>query len=889
MEAKGRLAVVAAVLSLGMVAAWFAFDRREAAPPIAPAAAATNGPPDADAASLVHAEAAPTAPVADAVVEASAAAPSRSEVPVAGPKLATLRGRCVDGRGTPLAGCKVQLNGWECNSQRMETWLKDHADKPIWKNPDTITTGSDGVFAFTFWPPPPFQFALDVDCNGCAGMGGRWTELAEGATRDVGDIAMSPGVHVVGRVIDDGNVPQEREYVTLRRRGDGRAVFDAIVPRGSSQAVSRPDGAFTMRGWLPPGDYEVTTQKSELQSPERVTLTIERPEVDLVVVVRQRRAEDAISGRVIDETGAPVPRARIDDRSARGWASAASERDGTFEIRRQKTNDSKTASLILVSNEYEVGADGPRQVAWGTKDVEFRVTTAPSLTVRVTDATHAPVGSYLVRLIPRNRNGSSSDDSRARAQGRHDDGTVVIPGLTRGDWLLFVEFPSDLGFDAIAETFTQEAGPRRFDLHARPSQRRALRVVGADGAPIAGSKVQLCDPFGKPLDDTRMVMSPEQWLWNASGPHARVLFEGETDAKGHLELRGPGGRDLGLCVLGPGHLPLRVPAVRLEIADELVVPVSRGARLVGRIVPPEAFAELKRRAGVAPAEPFGDPPQLTFRSDQGVSFPKDHFTANNLSGLRITADGSFAADGLPPGTWEVFVNSMVTFGQGGIGRAFRAGRVDLVDGETTQRDLDLGGLLPGTLRGQVLWNGRPFADSEVNLQNADDYARVTTDAEGRFEQLLAAGEWRLTVSKDRDDRGWSMFACASKARVVRGEVTTQTFALEAGTLHATVLDANGKPAAGVTIQLKNDEDYDSLPPSDDAGAAACELTAGTWRMRALPKQFASHEAQGRLWAEARANGVQDPLASLWIELGTVTVTGAQTIDLPIRLPATAGY
>lgn len=888
MEAKGRLAVVAAVLSLGMVAAWFAFDRREAAPPIAPAAAATNGPPDADAASLVHAEAAPTAPVADAVVEASAAAPSRSEVPVADPKLATLRGRCVDEQGAPLAGCTVKLHGSESYRQRMEAWLKDHAEKPAWQDPDPIITGSDGMFAFTFWPPPPLQFELSCRREGCGAMNGRWEELAEGVTQDVGDVFMRRGVHVVGRVLDVDDAPQEGVCVTLRLRQTGLADGDQVKPLWGWQAFTKADGSFAMDGWFVPGYYAVDTQKLELQSPKAVTLSAERPDVSLVVVVKLPAPKGVISGRVLDETGAPVRNVRIEDRSARGWASAESKRDGTFAIERQKTNDSEIAKLVLVTHDYEATADGPRQVAWGTKDVEFHVTRAPSLTVRVTDAANAPVGSYVVRLVPRNRNGYSSDDSKPRAEGQHDDGLVVIPGLTRGDWLLCVEFPPDTGFDPIAEAFTQQAGPRRVDLRAGPPQRRAMRVVDVAGASVADTAVLLCDPFDQPFDDARQILSQEQWLLNAGSKCARVLSESVTDAEGRTELRGPAGRDLGLCVLGPGHLPVRVSPVRLEIDDELVVRVSRGARLVGKIVPAEALVELKRLAGVTPGATLKPPLSLSFESQQG-RFPKLGTGTGSLAWLQIAADGSFDARGLPPGPWDVGVDGRVVFGSGSFSRRFPAGHVDLVDGQTTQFDLELTAMLPGTLRGLVLWNGQPLVDTAVELECAENRVQVTTDKDGRFEQLVAPGEWCLTLSRERDSRSWSRFACSSKARVVRDEVTTQTFALEVGTLHATVLDANGKPAAGVTIQLKNNEDNDSLPPSDDAGAAACELTAGMWRMRALPKQFASPEAQGKLWTEARANGVQDPLASLWIDLGTVTVTGAQTIDLPIRLPATAGY
>jgi protocatechuate 3,4-dioxygenase beta subunit len=572
MEARTRVVVTAiAVLAVAMVA-WLLLDPATPAVPTpepsviatAPSTASPVVPATTDATSSTKAAAAATGDTADAAARVAA--------PIADPKLATLRGRCVDENGAPLAGCKVSLNGWMGNSERMDDWLQKHGAEPQWKAPPAITTANDGLFELCFWPPPPFQFTVDVRQDGRGTMGGRWSGIAEGSTKDVGDVRMSPGVRVSGRVVDEQGKPREKDYVTLQRDRTARSR-EGIEPIWGEQTVSKADGSFILRNWLPPGEYTISTQGSELQSPKTVQLIAERRDEVLALVVRVPTPGEMISGRVVDDAGAPVRGIEIEDRSAYGRSSARSGRDGTFKLEQRGAGGAKTASLVLSSQEYEVD-EAPREVAWGTQDVEFRVRKAAALTLRITDEQGAPVDSYLVRLIPRNRSRWSSSDSEPRAKGKHEDGTVVIAGLTKGDWMLMVEFAAASGFCALQLDFTQDAGHKRFDLRALQAQRRTLRVVGPDG-PIAGTTVQLCDLFGTPLTDGRMVMQRDHWLMNSGNRNALVLWEGTTDGDGRVVMAGPGDRDLGVCVPGPGHLPVRLAPVSLGVAEELVVTVGR--------------------------------------------------------------------------------------------------------------------------------------------------------------------------------------------------------------------------------------------------------------------------------------------------------------------------
>ncbi|MBM3962778.1 MAG: hypothetical protein FJ306_12885, partial [Planctomycetes bacterium] len=706
-------------------------------------------------------------------------------------------------------------------------------------------------------------------------MSGRWITLAEGSTTDVGDVVMAPGVMVTGRVVDASGAPMAQEYFNLTRRSDRAVGDDRVGPLWGAQVVSGPDGTFAVRSCLPAGEYDVSTNQLVLQSPKLVTLVVDRPTEQITVVVAPPPAVATIRGRVLDESGAPVRGVLIEGIEDRaGSINTYSKKDGTFEMRQrdEPRGRSKTAVLTVVADDFEVDeASARREVPWGSIDVELRVVRAPALTLRVTDAAAAPVEAFAVYLLPCNRGGWSSMDARPRAQGTHQDGTVVVPGLTRGDWLLVVDFPTSTGFESLYVTFRQEGGPRRMDLRALPAARRTVRVVATDDTPVAGAVVQLCDPFGAPLDEQRLLLRREQWLMNSHAAAALVLSEGTTGADGRVELRGPGDRDLALYAPGPGHVPLRQSGIRLDADGEIVLRVSRGARLVGKVVPPDAVAELRRLAnGVASdAFPARYRPRLSLSAEQWRRFPQNQGGADELAALRIADDGAFDATGLPPGQWQVEVTGWIRHDHGVAARVFRGATVQLADDVTTTQDLDLSFVLPGALEGLVFLNGQPFASGTVHLMGAGQQTNAKTDTEGRFRADLFAGEYRVHAYKETPLGEWVSLPCPTAVHVVRGQTTTQTFAIASAALRITVLGATGKPVEGVEVFLRGAGNGTRLTPTDAAGATATEVVPETLTLRVLPKALAEPHAQQALWREANARGDRDPLAAHWLTLRTI--------------------
>ncbi len=872
----GRLTLLALATVIVAAVAWWS-SQRDPAPLHAPADATATAP----SAAMVETGAAAAAPAATA--DAPTDEPERRAAPAPtgspDPAHAVLRGRCVGADGAPLPGCTVTMSGWGANTERMDRWLRDHGKEPERIRPEPITTGADGRFEFTFWPPPPFQFSLHCKREGHGSMDGRWHTLAEGSVTDVGDVVLAAGVQVHGRVVDEQGVGKAKEYLSIERlsspRPDG-AARAATEPRWGEQVYTAADGSFRTRDWLAPGAYRLRTNTTMDVEPAQIELQAEQPLHEVTVVVRTPPKMPTIRGRVVDEAGQPVHGAQIECRSsANSSPRTSSRRDGSFElVAGQDTPPEST--LVVEAAGFEPFSSDPR-IAWGRTDVEFRLTRAPALTVRVTDREGAPVANFTVRIVQRNTNRWSSDDAKVRAHGPHENGTATIAGVRTGEHLLIVEFPTASGFDTLFET-VQVAGPTRVDLRADTAAERSVRVVAADGQPVAGARVQLCELFGGEFGAQRLVMQRDHWLRNVGGNHALVLGDGVTGADGRVALRGPQGRTFGLQLPGPGHVPATATGFRCDAPDEFVVTVSRGARLEGRIVPAEALAELRRLAGVPPDEAFGRRrPSLQLVRERGERFP-DHRTQIGLGDtpLAIGDDGTFAADGVPPGNWKVELVTVVAHGNGWSSRGVQMTDAVFVDGQTTTLRLDASALLPGVLEAQVIVNGAPLADQQVSLQAGEEWHGPVTDAQGRFVLHCRPGSYTLRTHDAIE------IEALAPAIVVRGETTRHTFVVASGTVVVTVVDADDKPVSG--LRLFADPPRRFLPATDQQGRVELRMPVGERRLYALPRRIMTEQDMARIDQEGRTAGRSDPFAPHRLDAGAVQAREGQTTERRIRLP-----
>jgi len=885
MRVRGTLLLF--VVALAAIAAlWWFGAGGDAAPPRSAerSAAATEESPAAPAATSLTA---PTATATDAAPRNDQRTAGTTTSSEAATKNAVIRGRCVDEAGTPIAGCKIKAHGLSGSQNRMEAWRRDHPE-PEWKDVER-TTAADGRFAIEFWPPPPFQFLLEVRNGDHVPLYARWSSIAEGATVDVGDVTMMRGVVVQGTVVDETGAAVEKVQVAIRSTGrNGRGFGDGRPTPHDGHGLSDRAGRFRCSSAVAPGSYDIDVGSRHLAKPLRVALEPTRPIEELTIVVRAKDEHAEIRGKVVDDTGQPVAGAEV---RTDGPCLTLSNRDGTFVLQNHAPMAVDKVTVFATHAAHEP-AQPAAAVAWGSTNVVLTMQRGSALAVYAFDEARQPLNDFTVRVLPRDTDRFSSTDSDVRARGPFAAGFASVVGVGRGKWTVVAEFPSrERRTTVFAPIEVTALGAMRVDLSAPRDVQRVVRVVNAAGAPVAGSKVQLCMPLGETFDDRSSILGTEQFWWS-SGNKALLLGDGITAADGRVALAGPPDRSLAVNAPGPGHVPVRVGPLPWTPEPELVITVATGARLHGRVGPPEALAEMRRLGGER-ADPKTAGIQLMRGSGRTTEqLPRPTETEQ----FTLDERGAFDIGGLPPGEWTVAVTYTQEMARMAIGKTLPVGTVVLRDGESTQLDPDASAILPGTVTGTLAKNGVPCADAQLHLEgwlpgqtekHATDHLSVQTDADGRFTTRVRPGTWRARVTTQSGGRR-SSFRCAETATVIVGQATHCDFTVWTGSLSVTLRDAAGSPAADVEIDavFEGSDERAALPKTDASGASANEVGAGTLRFRVLPKRLQSNDARTKLWQESREKNVpwDTVLAPLWIDLGIAVVTNTAPTTIELRLP-----
>ncbi|MFT4843668.1 MAG: hypothetical protein ACJA0V_004284 [Planctomycetota bacterium] len=836
-----------------------------------------------------------TAPAATHDANDSLADANRTVIDSDEPRTATVTGRCVDASGNALLGAAASIYGYLERGERGKLWLSTHDTAPVWTNAIVLKTGAGGRFSISFVPPPPFAFTLTLTLrtDGLVATHFDWDAIDPGSVIDVGDVKLGPGITLRGRVIDSRGAPMAKASVRVQPKQDGTTATDATAADGersmrirlalATTFRSAGDGTFLASTSLPEGTYTIYVSGEELVSPPTIGLSLQERDHALEIVVKSLADIPHVSGRVLDDHEEPVANVEVGtpDTDQIGRFETRTRRDGTFLLRANTTPKAATIPLVVRAQEHECNVQ-PVEVAWGTEDVTLRVVRGAELTVRVTDPQQRAIERFTVRMVPRERGGYGSDDGRVRAEGRHQDGIAVVPGLLRGKWLIVVDFPDRPGADVLmAPLQVDTIRATRVDLVRQPSAERVVSVVLADGSPVAGTSVSACDLFGSPWNTYRSVMNYETWLFNAGAPQSVLrVASATTDAQGRARLRGPGGREYLLQAESETHLPKLVESVRLDIPGELRIVVQAGASLHGRIEPLTALDELRRLAGLKPGESFGArAPFLTLAAAEGHGrFPSPSVYLTGNQPLAIADDGAFAAGGLPLGAWHVSLN--------GQGTQASVGSVTLIEGQTSELIVKIPWLLPGTLEGTVLWNGAPFADRPVTLVSAGHgrHLQATTDSTGKFTVQAAKGRYSLEMSVSSEQRAISLTA-PETVDVTSGETATCEFHATSGRVRLRVLDPDGAPLSRLMLMAtRPGETFRYQPATGADGEVELQLPPGTWSFAIFPKRIDNREDRTRIRREGQAAGIEDPLAEHRLLLGELVVQAGADQRLELRLP-----
>lgn len=438
----------------------------------------------------------------------------------AGTRLAPrgLRGRLVDGAGSPLPGVEVRLG--VISSE----WL----NKPIDRTPLTpeversrCVTDSDGRFVLQGARRGDMHL-LGIDCGGPRGHL-HWVEdspTPEGEL-DLGDISLGVRLAVTGRVVDADGAPLAGVRVRpgLEARGIKSFSTEALANDLRGRLVMQEAAAWVWE-WFE--RFPVPTVRSGSDGRFRVELPtsttalhfdragfVESHADGLQLAsgvvelgdVRMGRGRSA-QGHVLDSEGKPLAgvEVRIGVQEADGQPAtmfaATTNVDGHFE-----------RSALAATGPVIVGARRKPTHAWqlerfeSAEGLELRLAATSTLVVHVRDAAGSPLDDVEVQLVP-----LSMPKQRPTVLARCDrdlrrgNGDLTFDVLAPGNYFLWA---SKAGFLTASESLELGTTPSEVTLSLGAAfEHRVLVVDGGDGSPVSGAKVLLVSGGGSTLTDS---------------------------------------------------------------------------------------------------------------------------------------------------------------------------------------------------------------------------------------------------------------------------------------------------------------------------------------------------------------------------------------------------
>jgi protocatechuate 3,4-dioxygenase beta subunit len=468
-----------------------------------------------------------------------------------------LAGRVTDAKGAPVADAEVVL------IPRLDPFAEPELDPA----PLMTTTASDGTFRFD--GASATGNTLTTQKAGL--LVTRRTHIKAGALG--APIVLSPGVPVTGVV----------------RKTDGKSPAPGALVRVEGAVTTRwvetaKDGSFTVEN-APPGTVALVADAGEGGYLEQsgVRLPVAEGKAPTLVL----RPPSALTGRTVDaKTGRPVPRTKIEVRTARKVRTTRSAPDGTYALH------------ALPPEKWRVRADEPHHVLWihanvsvrpgETKKLDIPLVLGATLTGRVTDETGQPIVGATGGLSPARTTVMARLLRRMRqmeppAFRTTKDGTFKATRLAPGENQILTVSHPDFERTTIGGV-TLVGGVTKAGL-AIVLQRGAVLtglVKDGNGQPVAGAEVALSQnlSFRGGRGGARAFLSV------AGGPGGDRKAD-TTGADGRFAVRGVAPGEYALTVSRSGYATERVEPVKVvkgEPHPPIEVTLAPGAFIAGRVV-----------------------------------------------------------------------------------------------------------------------------------------------------------------------------------------------------------------------------------------------------------------------------------------------------------------
>ena len=366
---------------------------------------------------------------------------------------------------------------------------------------------------------------------------------AAASPRNVGAIQLGDAGAILGRVTDRSGEPLEETSIFIESEEYG------VI---GEQTKSGPDGRFVI-AHTPAGKYAVYARKDGFLDGTREDVPARLRE-DTVGVDFSLESAPMISGRVVDQDGAPVSDVRIacstELKHGRSTGTTSSE-NGTFSLHAKSHSRHK---LWVRQRGFElVGGDALDEVSVqpGDDDVQLVLRRLTEFTVKVIDANSGePVSHFGLERLPNAGSGAPnqvySGVGKPRIRER-DAGRASIHGNAGVDQIV-----------VVAENYKRQRidlGPD--DAHGTLQTVRLDPIEQRPNSIVRGRVVR----SGQPVEGVEVTV--EAGMWSTRNPLVKLgvflpvegsTTESRTDADGRFEIPKGGGRKWRVMAVIPGEL-----------------------------------------------------------------------------------------------------------------------------------------------------------------------------------------------------------------------------------------------------------------------------------------------------------------------------------------------
>ncbi len=767
-----------------------------------------------------------------------------------------LSGRLIDEAGQALAGVAMGVE------------IEREGGRGSSSSSGEMNDAKDG--SFDLRGKEPGKITLSAKKKGFQDAKLELGELVDGDVREGLELRLSSGLFVAGRVLWPDGRPVLKATVSavpLKKRDDNEWRRPDDV-----QFTTAADGSFRISGLeqgplivaasasvraeaaqkeaVPdaPADAARDAQaeaekqpaKKSLARGPRWTARLENIEPGNDALVLTLQPGYALSGRVVDDSGAPIQRFQVvatpqspEDGPRNLLTSAVQARfnneDGSFTLEGVHAG----AWTVLVNAKGFLSGEGvgvvvPERLALGS----LVVARVALLRGQVFGPDGAPMAKARVELkLPRANNARRVFSSRSDSDVICDaKGQFEFKSAPSGDYMLHATRDGFAGSDPLPVSVAPGQTIDGLSLTLHRGGRLVVELLASNGAKTSGRQISIYPRF-------------DGGDWR----------EARTDATGHATLEGlsagqwqvsaePSEEEL--KELGP-QTDENDWAARSSLQKTAVATIVEGE--TARVVlgaPPAAPVEIRGIVHSGGAPVAGARVQAFFQGDAGGGQQK-FARCDDKGAYRLSVDQpgkySFSAsrEGATPTRWR---------------------QVDVPAGPSYQLDLELSA---GSISGRVLGpDGAPVAEASVMLGMDQNAAQRRSDGVGGFVQTDKSGEFRFddlpagvyTVTAMGDRRSSNDGAPPLSRESVKGLTLEEGGALRdvtlrlsvGGILQGLVRDSAGKPAPRTVVYFRDSAGAvreDMAAFTDETGHYLCRgITPGTWTAHAAKESEVSVES-----------------------------------------------